>query len=184
MRALPPYIFPDVSWFLAGMQQGSFQVSMGGRFEKQTPRTRYTIAGPNGLQTLSVPVNHDGSRQLADISINREQKWVKEHIRAIETAYGNAPFFEFYDYRLLPLLSDESLSLAELIQQTITVLHRELKCGLPLEFQNSGDILTEFPAVRPYSQVFDDRFGFRSGVSALDLLFNLGPEAGDYLLSC
>jgi hypothetical protein len=35
-------------------------------------------------------------------------------------------------------------------------------------------------AVVPYPQVFDSRHGFRADVSALDLLFNLGPEAEDY----
>ena len=30
---------------------------------------------------------------------------------------------------------------------------------------------------KPYYQVFSDRFGFTPGLSALDLLFNEGPDA-------
>jgi hypothetical protein len=32
----------------------------------------------------------------------------------------------------------------------------------------------------PFSQVFDDRYGFRPKVSILDLLFNLGPLCKEY----
>ena len=33
----------------------------------------------------------------------------------------------------------------------------------------------------PYYQVFADKFGFKKNLSSLDLLFNLGPEGGEYL---
>ena len=36
-------------------------------------------------------------------------------------------------------------------------------------------------ALPPYYQVFDSRYGFQANLSAIDLLFNLGPEAKDYL---
>lgn len=178
---LPPYLFPPVGWFLTGMRAGSLQVGMGGRFIKQTLRSRFVIAGPNGLQTLSVPLLHGTEKNMANMRIQPDARRVREQLRAIETAYGNAPFYEFYDYRLLPLLQDESLTLQELITASIRGLHRELKCEVPLVFTDevAGDIL--LPAEPPYMQVFDDRFGFRPGCSALDLLFNLGPEAADYL---
>jgi hypothetical protein len=34
-----------------------------------------------------------------------------------------------------------------------------------------------------YPQVFDDRWDFESNLSIIDVLFNLGPETIDYLLS-
>lgn len=178
---LPPYLFPPAGWFLAGIQNGSFRVGMGGRFIKQTLRSRFVIAGPNGLQTLSVPLVHGTEKTMSAMRIQPDARRVREQFRAIETAYGNAPFYEFYDYRLLPLLQDESLTLQELITASIRGLHRELKCEVPLVFtdEEAGDLpLAPEP---PYMQVFDDRFGFRPGCTALDLLFNLGPEAGDYL---
>ena len=39
------------------------------------------------------------------------------------------------------------------------------------------------PKANVYSQVFNDRMPFNPNVSILDLLFNLGPETKDYLLS-
>jgi len=40
---------------------------------------------------------------------------------------------------------------------------------------------TSITPVKPYHQVFQDRFDFQYNLSALDLLFNLGPEAQHYL---
>ncbi len=182
MSNLPPYLFPSVDWFLQGTRKGIFKVAIGGRFEKQTARSRFIIAGPNKLQTLSVPLVHGTEKNLQDMRISRDQKWEKEHLKAIETAYGNAPFYEFYDYRVLPLLSNKDLTLLDLIMESIRVMHKEFKCTAPLEFVEESDFEEPAAISAPYSQVFDDRFGFRAGVSALDLLFNLGPEAGDYLI--
>lgn len=177
---LPPYLFPPVSWFVQGVKHGVIRVAMGGSFEKQTCRSRYSIAGPNNMQTLSVPIVHDGSKHLSDIKISRQNPWAKEHIRAITTAYGSAPFFEFYDYRIWPALQQDSELLPTLIKNSISILHRELRCPVALEFVDEWEFAQNHAAVVPYPQVFDNRHGFRPEVSALDLLFNLGPEVEDY----
>jgi hypothetical protein len=179
-KNLPPYLFPSVSWFLYGIQQGVIRVAVGGCFEKQTFRSRYTIAGPNNLQTLSVPIIHGGSKQLCDTRISQQNPWINDHIRAITTAYGRAPFFEFYDYRLWPILQQETTSLKQLIEHSITFLHRQLQCPVALEFVNEVPFAEPSLPAQPYPQVFQDRHGFQGAVSALDLLFNVGPEAEDY----
>ena len=35
----------------------------------------------------------------------------------------------------------------------------------------------------PYYQVFENKFGFQSNLSIIDLLFNMGPE-GELVLAC
>lgn len=179
---LPPYLFPPPSWFIAGARHGKIVVGMGGNYEKQTLRSRYTIAGPNNLQDLIVPVVHTGAKKLlTETRIARAEKWDKMHVRAMNSVYGKAPFFEFYDYRILPLLSNTELGLADLIREGIAVLHKNMIPEIPLEFTSDIAPDIELPAIAPYYQVFEDKCGFRPGVSALDLLFNLGPEAGDYI---
>ncbi|MBM3399311.1 MAG: WbqC family protein [Bacteroidetes bacterium] len=179
-KNLPPYLFPSVSWFLSGIKNGEIRTALGGNFEKQTSRSRYAIAGPNSVQTLSVPVVHGGSRLLSETQISAQNPWVKKHIRAITTAYGNAPFFEFYDYRVLPLLNAETISLKSLIVNSIEFLHRQLQCPVPLVFVDEWNFMEPEIIAPAYPQVFEDRHGFRKDVSALDLLFNLGPEATEY----
>ena len=180
-KRLPPYLFPSVSWFLQGMKWGKIEVAIGGNFEKQTSRTRFAIAGPNNIQVLSVPVAHGSGKALSSMEISGQNPWVKEHLRAIATAYGSAPFYEFYDYRALSILSPDQTSLQTLIKESITRLHAQLQCPVPLLFVDDWECVEPEMPVKPYPQVFDDRHGFRPQVSALDLLFNLGPEAVDYL---
>ena len=71
------------------------------RFEtypKQTCRNRCYIYGPNGLQTLSIPViKVNGNHTLTkDIRIATSTPWQRLHLRSIETAYNNSPFFLYY----------------------------------------------------------------------------------------
>jgi hypothetical protein len=179
---LPPALFPPVSWFIHARAVGRMEVGISGFFEKQTGMSRYTIAGSNSLQNLIVPVQHTGApKLLRDTQISRHGKWVNEHVRALKSAYGKAPFFEFYDYKVLPVLEQEWDTLLEMIQASIAALQRALLPECELIFtENKAPALPniETPA---YPQVFDDRFEFRGEVSALDLLFNLGPEAEAYL---
>jgi len=44
--------------------------------------------------------------------------------------------------------------------------------------QKNTDMQMEYPG---YTQVFEPRHGFIPGLSAIDAIFNLGPETGDYL---
>ena len=53
----------------------------------------------------------------------------------------------------------------------------------PLDYRNSFSPKVPYPSegFPPYYQVFDDRQPFMPNLSIIDLLFNLGPEAKDYL---
>jgi len=179
---LPPYIFPSVSWFIAGVKSNEFRVGLGGNYEKQTQRNRYTIAGPNNLQNLTVPIVHTGIRKIfTESQIAYEENWSRLHLSALKTVYGKAPFFEFYDYKILPIISSEEMLLSSISVASIKALHAYLCPEIPLIF--TQDFCIELPLVEvpTYPQVFDDKWGFRGDVSALDLLFNMGPEAEEYL---
>lgn len=182
MTVLPPFLFPPVSWFLDAAESEEVVVATGGYFEKQSLRNRFYIGGPNDTLALVVPVSHTGDKQLfTQTQISRREKWSREHSHSLRSAYGKAPFYEFYDYKILPLLENTALSLAELNQESIAVLCKAFDIPCPSFDPNSQ--APEWTAQAPpvYPQVFEDRFGFRPKLSALDLLFNLGPEASDYL---
>jgi WbqC-like protein family len=181
---LPAHIFPSVAWFLEAAKHGSATVGMGGYYEKQTNKSRYAIAGPNNLQNLIVPVLHTGAKKLlTDTMVSNQERWDRMHTKALLSVYGKAPFFEFYDYRILPILNHNHSNLSELIKQSIVVLHRNLIPEIPLFFSDDIGLDIESSEIAPYPQVFDDKMGFRGEVSALDLLFNLGPEAEEYLMN-
>jgi hypothetical protein len=54
---------------------------------------------------------------------------------------------------------------------------------ISLTFTHEIGLEIKLPDCPKYPQVFDDKCGFRGNLSALDLLFNLGPEAEYFLLN-
>lgn len=178
---MPLFLFPDVSWFLQYAAVKDCKVSLQGVYEKQTAQSRYSIASANNLQRLSVPIKHTGAKQwLAEVKINRDENWALYHIKALKTAYAKAPFYEFYDYKIEKILNYEYEYLQELAMASVQFLLDAFYLPLPAFIHEKAMPMNESEP-RPYTQVFEDKHGFRPHVSALDLLFNLGPEAGEYL---
>jgi hypothetical protein len=167
---------------------------------KQTFRNRCTILAANGPQILTVPVM-EGSfhkRAIKDIKIDYSRRWKQVHLRSMTAAYSSSPFFEYYfaevervvesDHKYLLDLNYDSLSVvAKIIGIDTTVRYTTV---FSPESENQKDYrYTLAPkgdrellkTGLPYAQVFSDRYGFTDGLSILDLLFNTGPDAADYL---
>lgn len=169
-------------------------------FPKQTFRNRTVIATGNGELMLNVPVSKpEGNHtKTCNVEVSYHEPWNVRHWRAIESAYNAAPYFLYYrdglenillrEYRMLLALNHDILSfLLEKLKINCTIEYsseyrpmddRETDLRLSLTAKN-GQNMTPCP---PYSQVFDSRYGFMPNMSAIDLLFNLGPEARQYLL--
>lgn len=181
---LLPGIFPNVEWFCAYAQHQNIHLYTG-KFnaEKHKPIHRISIAGPNGLLSLSIPINRSENHSyVKDIQISYDHKWVREHLNTFKASYGKSPFYEFYDYKIFPLFEKRIKYLLDFNLNSM-----ELLAGF---FELEPKTLTLFeeplfvpPAPKPlipYPQVFEDRWGFREPVSALDLLFNQGPMSYEY----
>jgi hypothetical protein len=141
---------------------------------------RYNIAGPNNIQTLTVPITQDDKHNpITQVRINYNENWIRDHKHAWQTAYGKSPFFEYYDYRFWSILDAQPVMLADLIYPWNQLLFAQL--GLIPFASTSTEIQQNIIQIKPYPQVFDLKFGFRSEVSGIDLLFNQGPLAKEYL---
>lgn len=68
-------------------------------FEKATYRNRCHIAGPDGLQRLTIPILHGRShrQRVKDARIAYAEDWRKQHWKSLEAAYRRSPYFEFYE---------------------------------------------------------------------------------------
>lgn len=66
-------------------------------YQKQTYRNRCYIRTAERVMMLSVPVL-EGNRKapIRDVRVDYRQSWLRDHWRAIVSAYGKAPFFEHY----------------------------------------------------------------------------------------
>ena len=166
-------------------------------YDKQTYRNRCYIYGANGIQNLSIPVFYtQKNRQLySSVEIANTSNWQDVHWKSIESAYRSSPFFEFYEDELRPLFETKYDLLLDFNKACLEVV----KSCLQLEFTSKEtsafekqteledfrklvNINTPVKSFESYTQVFDEKHGFLSNLSILDLLFNEGPNSINYLL--
>ncbi|MGB5237093.1 MAG: WbqC family protein [Flavobacteriaceae bacterium] len=169
-------------------------------YQKQTYRNRCYICTDQGRHMLSIPIKHAGGaegRQLyRDVRPDNQYPWQRLHWRSLETAYRSSPFFEFFEEDFAPLFHRKFDFLLDFNFQTIETitqcLDQDNKTEQTTHFQKETDsmidarFLVNAKAQPPspqstYTQVFQDKHGFVSGLSVLDLIFNEGNSALDYL---
>ena len=163
-------------------------------YRKQTWRNRCRILTANGPMDLRVPVVHDGTRLITDIRVDWSTDWLRQAECAIDSAYYSSPFFIYYRDELFALLDQRPETLWEMNLSIIDFFCR--KIGIAPEIIPTSDFVLspegdcrdllspKHPfdyTVRPYWQVFKDKFGFVPGLSIMDLLFNEGPESLAYI---
>ncbi len=196
---LPPLLFGPAAYYAA---MGAFSralIPFNARWDKRYKSLhRYDIVDTRGRLTLTVPVSvtHGLDRPLmrSDVKVSRHGEWWKIHLTALESAYGRTPYFEFVIDRFLPLFVDPggqetAVPVCDFVQQADMAVRAFL--GIDTEIRvglgEAGDAVDmsgfDFRAVEipPYSQIRADLLGFHGGLSVLDLIFNLGPEAPLYL---
>ncbi len=181
---LEPYIIPPITWYIQGIQNSKFEISTSRQNEILKKIKGYAIGAPNKTQILQFPT-FGHIEEVNDLPINYQVKWISEHKNALQAAYGNSPFFEFYNYKIYKHFDNKYQSVNELRINLLTEIHKMLYLeNFPLNFTENmaNEIPKEsIPTIPQYPQVFEDKFGFRKDVSILDLIFNLGPMCKDYL---
>jgi len=190
---LAPQLFPDISRYaLIANAPGEVAVAVDTLFDKRDKQVhRYSVADVNGEVRLTVPIEkpeHSHGTPWSKIGISRHGQWWNVHRTALESAYGRTPFFEFYIDRLLPFFASDTPdrfgSVAALAvaaeQEVCRILHIQPVVALSGR-QPSADSRSCPCVAKPYWQVRGDKLGFIPGLSILDLIFNLGPEALLYL---
>lgn len=189
---------PPVSYFISLTETDKVILEANENYVKQSYRNRCRIATANGVETLTIPVESGSGKKISirDVRISAHGDWQKNHWRAINSAYRSSPFFEYlqddfapfyekkwtflwdYNYELLTLILD-FLSLEKTILFTKTF---EDECSDSKDFRYLIHPKKKpICSVEPYYQVFENKFGFLSELSIIDLIFNLGNETILYL---
>ena len=196
-----PTYFPSISHFAAIVQAEKVTFEMEDNFQKQTNRNRTYIYSPNGIQLLNIPIKHSKTahQKTKDIQIENEFDWQKQHFKSLEAAYRSSPFFEYFEDDLLPIFEKKHQYLMDLNLEVFDLITRCLR--MKIEYTKTteyfheinSDEITDFRFLangkkdssqfESYTQVFDDKFGFINNLSVLDLVFNEGKFALDYLRS-
>lgn len=166
-------------------------------FPKQTYRNRMNIMTAGGIRTLTVPVLRKNHSRTEEVLIDYKERWNIIHLRTLTAAYSASPYFMYYKDELEGLLTQRYERLVDLNQATLKWLLKRLKTACTTlfttdyhpdrheadDFRNSFSPKVPYPTdtMPSYYQVFSDRLPFTPNLSTLDLLFNLGPEANQYI---
>ena len=198
--------FGPIQWYQKLYRADEAWIEQHEHFVKQTYRSRCIIATTQGTQTLSIPIEHPTSnvqrstfnvQRIKDIRISDHGNWRHLHWNALQSAYGESPFFEYYEDDLRPFFEkrwtflfdfNETIreKLCELLDISPVVRFTEkYVSGHASDYREA--INPKHPAPDPdfqprrYYQVYEAKHGFLPNLSIVDLLFNMGPESVFYL---
>lgn len=190
---LAPCYFGSIQWYAALSMHAHAVVDTGLRYDKRRKSVhRCEIVDTRARLMLTVPVSRCKDRHCerwSQATVSPQAQWWSDHRVSLESAYGRTPYFEHYIHRFMPWLSSEATGMS--IVELDRTLDEQVRCILQLDTQVSyadvpeaeaGSVndwrrtLPDFTLV-PYYQVRAHKFGFQPGLSILDLIFNMGPEA-------
>ena len=195
-----PTFLPSIATFVAIIKAESVIFEVEDNYQKQTYRNRSHIYGANGKLALNVPVHYtQKNRQpYKEIKIANTSNWQLINWKSIESAYRTSPYFEFYEDDIKPLFFSKEGNLLDYNFKCLNTVIDCLQIDLnytktkTFEIEPKGIIDLRFLVnVRkekqytfsPYIQVFANKHGFISNLGILDLIFNEGPNALNYLTS-
>jgi hypothetical protein len=192
------FYLPSIEYFVLINGQKELCIDGTERYQKQTYRNRAQILLANKVDTLSIPVLGGNKKQLyKEILIDYSQKWKNIHLRGIQSAYGKAPFFEYFFPYLEEVYAKNLTFLFDLNIELLTVclklLQADTKINVLLETADTNDYIDTRDIINtkksfssrnimtgfPYEQMFG--VNFVPNLSVLDLLFCKGPESKDIL---
>ena len=190
MTLLSTTYFGPVQWYQKLYRADEVQMEQWESFQKQTYRNRCLIATTNGIQALTVPVER--VPLIRSVRISDHGNWRHLHWNALQSAYGESPFFDYYQDDIRPFFEKRWTFLfdfnEEIRQKMCELIDIQPKVGYTRAFvQNREGIRPKHPVPdpdftpRPYYQVYQEKHGFLPNLSILDLLFNMGPESVFYL---
>jgi hypothetical protein len=192
-----PSYFPSISHFVAIAEADIVTFEVEDNFQKQTNRNRMYIYSPNGIQLLNVPVKHNKERhqRIKEVKIENDFDWQKQHFKSLEAAYRSSPFFEYFEDDILSIFQKKHNYLMDLNMETMAIVSKCLR--LEFDYDETTEYFHEVTdkvdhknlingkkdttVFEPYTQVFGDKHGYLNNLSILDLLFNEGRYALDYL---
>lgn len=192
-----PSYFPSISHFVAIAQSELVTFETDDNFQKQTNRNRMYIYSPNGIQLLNIPIKHSKTthQKTKEVKLETAFDWQKQHFKSLEAAYRTSPFFEYFEDDIRPVFEKKHTFLLDLNYETMSIVSKCL--GLEFDYNETTEYFHEVNDKQDfrslingkkdasqfdsYTQVFGEKHGYLNNLSILDLLFNEGRYALEYL---
>jgi hypothetical protein len=197
---LPMLYMPPVEYFVAlNKHKTNILIEREEHFPKQTYRNRANICSPDGVLALTVPVvkgskNHTN---IKDVQISYDFNWQRLHWMSLQACYRRSAYFEYYEDDFAPFYENKETFLFDYNEKLLQLLLKLTKIKTSIVYTQTYE--TEYPGLTdlrtsinpkkepdfkqiPYFQVFEENNGFLKNLSIVDLLFNQGPQIGNYLI--
>lgn len=197
---LPCMYLPPIAAFVHLSHENIIHLELSENYVKGTFRNTAQIAGPNGKQLLKVPVKKLKNGLMSEVKISNDENWRRIHLRSIETAYGTAPFFEYYIGEIQMIYKVNYEYLWELNLAFIKFIINKLQLNIAVEINQDVSVDREInnrynlmnalgskisqvdhSPLKPYPQVFEYKYGWQNDLSILDLIMCLGPMGKSYI---
>ena len=186
--------FPCIGWYRQFVRSENILIEKQEYFQRATLRNRCYVAGPNGRLALSVPLEGGRNQRsfMHDLRISNQVKWQTQHWKTIQACYGRSPYFTYFEDSLVLIFTKRYEFLVDLNLDSIELMNRLL--SLKKEFTVTESYQKEYPdpvndfrstfttdTLTPddihYLQPFEDKNGFISGLSMLDMLLCAGKQS-------
>lgn len=194
-----PHYLGSLEYFVALINSDEIHLEVCQHFTKQTYKNRCYILSSGGVMPLSVPVSFDKRTPYKEVTIDHQQSWVRDHWGAFYSAYGKAPFFEFFEDHFRTIWEQKHKFLLDLTTEMMTMCLKVLQYDRPFtltsEYQKIPDhrlidlrerILPKKPFEErdlylpfPYTQTFGNIFV--PNLSIIDLIMCEGSRASEVL---
>lgn len=188
---------PPIEYFSLIAEAGAVFIEAQENYIKQTYRNRCYILSSHGPHSLTVPV-YEGSRHkvpVKEVRIDNSKRWQQVHLRAIVSSYRCSPYFDFYFEQIESIINKKQEFLWNLNNELFESLLKMLKLKKKTEATHIFESLEDKPydyryrlepgksffVHKSYLQVFSATIDFKPNLSVIDLIFNLGPDATEYL---
>ena len=188
----------SVRCYAAALQAGTLVVDLD---ERRLPlrhsHHRYRIDGPNGVQTLTVPLvgsTNNMMTPLRDVLISEHGDWRRLHWGALYSAYGRSPYFDYVADDLYRVIYGTQRHLHEFNAELHALIVDFMDLPITTRYLGKGEEAdkTEADDLRgrigmkkpdslsianvPYYQMWTATRGFCPDLSILDLMMNMGRE--------
>jgi hypothetical protein len=193
--------FPPLEYMSLIVGADEILIEREENYLKQTYRNRCYILSSNGALALSVPVLLGSFHKtpIKDIKIDYSKRWQQVHLRALIASYRTSAFFEYYFECIERVILSNHRFLLDLNMHSLETIQKETRSTTKIlytkSFQPDLNAQNDFryrispkkghgsyaTIYKEYYQVFGNKTGFVTGLSVIDLLFNLGPDSLNYL---
>ena len=166
-------------------------------YQKQSFRNRCLLLSSQGVLPLVIPVQHEQGNPIPyqQARFETSRPWAIQHWRSLVSSYNKSAYFHYYSPHFEAIYQQAGTDLYAFNWRILEMFCKLFKLPLPVEssaWENRPEQHVDvreifhpkkgnsFPPA-PYYQTFEMKEGFIPGLSAYDVLFNLGPDASGYL---